>query len=257
MSSDESDRSEEIIIKQKRRGFIDALAGAVFFGTGYLANDYVNERKMFREPEPEEEVNTENQDENRNSIAAESTEKLRDKGVDTPTENQNSGSVETSYPTDSPTMTSTNTAVEKPAETPTTTETVTATQNSGLEMDNPGYYSWENQENLHEKTGFCYIGEGDEYLGSLDAEDIESALEEGHFNGSDPNEALTKEELQMNLDDVTPVDGLYAVDVDEKSGDEDQFYVQLVGEEDGGLYITRQGAYEISGLEWEDIWSEC
>jgi hypothetical protein len=136
-----------------------------------------------------------------------------------------------------------------------TTETEQTATNSSFEVENPNNFGWKSQDSLEETTGFCYLEE--DYLGALDADEVESAINEEHLSGGDPNNALNDGELIGSLDPLDPVEGLYAVDVDARSGDEVQYYVQLVGKQDGGVYLNRQGAYEISELEWSEIFSEC
>lgn len=135
------------------------------------------------------------------------------------------------------------------------TEQNTATQSTGFEVENPNYFNWETRDSLEETTGFCYIEDG--YLGAINAEDVESALEEEHLYGEDPNNALNDGELIGAVEPLTPVNGNYAIDVDARHGDDINFYVQLIGEQDGGVYLNRQGAYEVSELEWEEVFNEC
>ena len=73
--------------------------------------------------------------------------------------------------------------------------------------------------------------------------------------GDDPTGALSAEEVSMDLSDITPHQGLYAVDVDRKQGNDGDYdmFVQLVGEEDGGLYVTREGAQEIGEMQFEEV----
>lgn len=116
-------------------------------------------------------------------------------------------------------------------------------------------YAFETEQALIEETGLNYPGESDAYIGAVDASEIESALDEGGYNGDDPTGALSAEEVSMDLDDITAHQGLYAVDVDRKQGNDSDYdmFVQLVGEEDGGLYVTRDGAQEIGDMEFEEV----
>lgn len=125
-----------------------------------------------------------------------------------------------------------------------------------FQVENPNQFGWETEDSLKETTGFCYAEEG-EYLGAMDADKIESTLEEKHLSGNDPNNALNDGELIGAVDPLTPVQGTYAIDVDGRHGDQVEFYVQLVGEQDGGVYLNRQGAYEVSELEWAEVFNEC
>ncbi len=128
---------------------------------------------------------------------------------------------------------------------------------SSYTVENPGQYGW-NESELLDETGFCHPGTGDRsYLGAVDAREVEAVLDDGHFEGEDPNGALNDGEFIGGLDDLDSVEGTYAVDVDVRSGEEDQMYVQLVGAQNGGLYTNRQGAYQLSELEWEEEWNEC
>jgi len=156
----------------------------------------------------------------------------------------------------------TESVTEEPTDNPTTTEenmseteqTATATD-TGFEVENPNNFNWETQDSLEETTDFCYVEDG--YLGTLDAEEVESALEGEHLYGEDPNNALNDGELIGAVDPLKPVEGNYAIDVDARHGEEIHFYVQLVGEQDGGVYLNRQGAYEVSELEWTEVLNEC
>lgn len=135
------------------------------------------------------------------------------------------------------------------------TETEQTATNSSFEVENPNNFGWKTQDSLEETTGFCYLEE--DYLGALDADEVESTINEEYLSGGDPNNALNDGELIGSLDPLDPVEGLYAVDVDARNGDEVQYYVQLVGKQDGGVYLNRQGAYEISELEWSEIFNQC
>ena len=135
------------------------------------------------------------------------------------------------------------------------TEQETTTTDTGYEVEDPTHFNWETRDSLEETTGFCYIE--DDYLGTIDADEVESALDEEHLYGEDPNNALNDGELIGAVEPLKPVNGNYAIDVDARHGDEIHFYVQLVGEQDGGVYLNRQGAYEVSELEWEEVFSEC
>lgn len=142
----------------------------------------------------------------------------------------------------------------------TETATPTATPEPGIE--NGQEYAFETEEELIETTGLCYPGETDAYIGAVDAEEVEDALEEGGYTGDDPSGALNAEEVDMDLDDITEHQGLYAVDVDRKQGNDGDYdlFVQLVGEEDGGLYVTREGAQQVSDMEFEEVfegYQEC
>ena len=136
-------------------------------------------------------------------------------------------------------------------------ETGEPSSKTSFEVEKPNNFGWDSEESLKEATGYCYPGEKGGYLGALDLEEVESALEEEHLSGEDPNNALNDGELIGALDPLKPVEGLYAVDVDARNGDELKYYVQLVGEQDGGVYLNRQGAYEISQLEWIEVFNEC
>lgn len=135
------------------------------------------------------------------------------------------------------------------------TEQTATTTDTVFEVENPNDFNWETRDSLEETTGFCYIEEG--YAGAIDAEEVESVLEEEHLYGEDPNNALNDGELIGAVDPLKPVEGNYAIDVDARHGDEINFYVQLVGEQDGGVYLNRQGAYEVSELEWAEVFNEC
>jgi hypothetical protein len=134
------------------------------------------------------------------------------------------------------------------------TEQTTTEPEDTFQVENPNYFGWE-EDSLTETTGFCYLEEG--YLGAMDADEVEAALEEEHLYGEDPNNALNDGEMIGSVDPLKPVGGAYAVDVDARHGDEIQYYVQLVGEQDGGVYLNRQGAYELSELEWQEVFNEC
>lgn len=116
-------------------------------------------------------------------------------------------------------------------------------------------YAWETEEELIDETGLNYPGEAGAYLGAVDASEVESTLDESGYTGDDPTGALNAEEVSMSLDDITPHQGLYAVDVDRKEGNDGDYdmFVQLVGEEDGGLYVTREGAQEIGDMQFEEV----
>lgn len=173
--------------------------------------------------------------------------------TDTPTETSNNElldeeGLETATDTETPTT-------EEPTETATETPTETTTEDS-FQVENPNQFGWETEDNLEETTGFCYLEQGN-YLGAMDADEVESALDEEHLYGEDPNNALNDGELIGAIDPLKPVGGAYAVDVDARQGEEIQYYVQLVGEQDGGVYVNRQGAYELSELEWDEVFNEC
>lgn len=171
--------------------------------------------------------------------------------TDAPQSN-NTTSTTTTEEEDTDTNTTENTTTE---ENTSETEQETTTQENGFEVEDPNYFNWETRDSLEETTGFCYIE--DDYLGAMEADEIESALDEEHLYGEDPNNALNDGELIGAVEPLKPVNGSYAIDVDARHGDEINFYVQLVGEQDGGVYLNRQGAYEVSELEWEEVFSEC
>lgn len=123
-------------------------------------------------------------------------------------------------------------------------------------------YAWETEEELIDNTGLCYPGEPDAYIGAISAVEVEDALEESDYMGSDPTGALNVDEVDMTLRDITANQNLYAVDVDRKQGNDGDYdlFVQLVGQEDGGLYLTRGGAQKITNMEFEetfDGYHEC
>lgn len=123
-------------------------------------------------------------------------------------------------------------------------------------------YAFETEQELIDETGFCFPGEADTYIGAIDASEVENTLEESGYTGSDPSGALTQEEVDMGLGDITPHQGLYAVDVDRRQGSDGDYdmFVQLVGEEDGGLYVTKEGAQEVSDMQFEEVfegYQEC
>ena len=129
-------------------------------------------------------------------------------------------------------------------------------------IDNPEQYAFETEQELIEETGFCYPQEADVYIGAVDASEVEDALDESGYNGDDPTGALNVDEVEMDLDDITAHQGLYAVDVDRKQGNDGDYdlFVQLVGQEDGGTYLTREGATEVSDMEFEEVFEgyhEC
>jgi|GEM_PF-420473 hypothetical protein len=129
-------------------------------------------------------------------------------------------------------------------------------------IENGQEYAFETEQELIESTGICYPGESDAYIGAIDASEVEDTLEETGYNGNDPSGALNAEEVDMSLDDITANQGLYAVDVDRKQGNDGDYdmFVQLVGEEDGGLYVTREGAQQVSDMEFEEAFEgyhEC
>lgn len=138
----------------------------------------------------------------------------------------------------------------------------TQTPSGGAGLQNGEQYAFETEQELIESTGLCYPGESGAYIGAIDASEVEDALDESGYMGNDPSGALNAEEVNMGLDDITPHQGLYAVDVDRKQGNDGDYdmFVQLVGEEDGGLYVTREGAQEVSDLEFEEVFEgyhEC
>lgn len=125
----------------------------------------------------------------------------------------------------------------------------------GAGLQNGEQYAFETEEELIETTGLCYPGETDAYIGAIDASEVEDTLDESGYMGNDPSGALNAEEVEMGLDDITPHQGMYAVDVDRKQGNDGDYdmFVQLVGQEDGGLYVTREGAQEVSDMEFEEV----
>jgi len=56
------------------------------------------------------------------------------------------------------------------------------------------------------------------------------------------------------LENITANRELYAIDVDRRVDDKDSsyFFPQLVGQEDGGVYVTRKGAVKLSEIEPEE-----
>lgn len=158
-------------------------------------------------------------------------------------------STETSTATEESTPYDENTTETEIEPTPESAET-------SFDVERPTNFGWETEDILFETTGFCHPSEGG-YLGALDAEEVENTVKEEHLYGEDPNNALNDGELIGSVDPLKPVNGTYAVDVDVRYGDEKQFYVQLVGQQDGGVYLNRQGAYEISELEWAEVFNEC
>jgi len=116
-------------------------------------------------------------------------------------------------------------------------------------------YAFETEQELMESTGLCYPGDSDSYIGAIDASEVESTLGESGYMGNDPSGALNAEEVSMGLDDITENQGLYAVDVDRKQGNDGDYdlFVQLVGQEDGGLYVTKEGAQQVSDMEFEEV----
>jgi hypothetical protein len=118
-----------------------------------------------------------------------------------------------------------------------------------------GDYAFETEQELIDETGFSYPGESDAYIGAIDANEVEETLEEEHIDGKNKTGALSFEEIHKGLDDITAHQGLYAVDVDIRHGNNGDYdlFVQLVGEEDGGLYVTREGAQQVSDMEFKEI----
>lgn len=243
MSSDDSEKVK--VVKEDRRGFMDLIVGAGLFGGGFLANDYFEDKNQQADIAPPPEIS------NTPTPAGEDRDSVEDDPEDI-----SSSSDPTPYPKDTPASTPTQTPDENPLSPPAETTTRSDTT-QGSSLENPNNYGWTSQEDLYSTTGFCYLEDPEAYLGTMDGSQVEEALEEGMAHGKDPNGALTEEQINMDLEDVTSIDGLYAVDIDMKSAEEDEFYVQLVGEEDGGLYVTKEGAYELSELEFEDRWNSC
>ncbi len=124
----------------------------------------------------------------------------------------------------------------------------------GAGISEPNEYAFDSEEELMENTDFCFPGSADTYIAAIDADTVEEELDEGMLNGNDPTGALSYEEIQTGLDDITPNQGMYAIDVDRKSGNDGDYglFVQLVGQEDGGAYVTREGAMEIDDIEIEE-----
>jgi hypothetical protein len=123
-------------------------------------------------------------------------------------------------------------------------------------------YAFETEEELIDSTGLCYPTEAGAYIGAIDATEVENTLDESGYMGDDPSGALSAEEVSMGLDDITAHQGLYAVDVDRKQGNDGDYdmFVQLVGQEDGGLYVTKEGAQQIGDMEFEETfegYQEC
>lgn len=142
------------------------------------------------------------------------------------------------------------------------TETTPTDDSVAVDIENPTQYAFETEQELIDETGFCYPGESDTYIGAIDAGTIEEAFNENSYNGEDPTGALSFDEVEMTLDDITPHQDMYAVDVDRKQGNDGDYdlFVQLVGEEDGGMYVTRQGAAQVSEMEFEEVFEgyhEC
>lgn len=125
----------------------------------------------------------------------------------------------------------------------------------GAAIENGQQYAFETEQELMESTGLSYPGESDAYIGAVDASEVDNMLDESGYMGTDPSGALNAEEVSMGLDDITAHQGLYAVDVDRKQGNDGDYdmFVQLVGEEDGGLYVTRKGAQQVSDMEFEEV----
>lgn len=137
----------------------------------------------------------------------------------------------------------------------------TPTENASGAADGDTY-AFETEQALIEDTGLCYPGESGKYMGAIDASEVEMTLEEGDYMGDDPSGALNAEEVSMDLEDITVSQGLYAVDVDRKQGNDGDYdlFVQLVGQEEGGLYLTQSGADKVSNMEFEETFAgyhEC
>lgn len=238
------DRNEGKIVTRRR--MLGAVAGAGIFGSGIVVSDRFGgepERSPSpspngTDPEPSENPSGGSTPPFAENNSSEGSSGERDPSSGNSTDPTNpTNSTETQQPNES------DENLPSPAE---------------YEVENPNQYSWENESNLLEETGFCYADSGNEgYLGALDAAEVEAVLSDEHLSGEDPNGALNDGEFIGGLDDLDAVDGTYAVDVDVRSGEEDHLYVQLVGEQNGGLYTTRQGAYQLSELEWEEQWNEC
>lgn len=126
---------------------------------------------------------------------------------------------------------------------------------TGAGVEDSNHYAWDTEQELMDQTDFCYPGEANAYLGAIDANEVEQKLSESSYNGEDPTGALSFEEIEMTLEDITPHQGLYAVDVDRKQGNNGDYdiFVQLVGKEDGGLYLTREGTKEVDEMEFEEV----
>ncbi len=126
---------------------------------------------------------------------------------------------------------------------------------AAVDISNPEQYAFETEQELIDETGFCYPGEADVYIGAVDASEVQEMFDEGSFNGDDPTGALSFEEVEMELSDITAHQNMYAVDVDRKQGNNGDYdlFVQLVGEEDGGMYVTRKGAAQVSNLDFEEV----
>jgi len=137
-----------------------------------------------------------------------------------------------------------------------------AGQEAAADIDRPGEYAWETEQELLEQTGqtgLCYAQPDPEfnenYLGAVDADNVEEALSEENVNGRDPTGALSVDEVSQDLSDITQHQGLYVVDIDRKQGNDGDhdYFVQLVGQEDGGTYVTRAGTMEVADLPLEEI----
>lgn len=122
------------------------------------------------------------------------------------------------------------------------------------DIEDSSQYAFSSEEELMENTDFCYPGSANTYIAAIDADTVEEELDEGMVNGDDPTGALSYEEIQQGLEDITPHQGMYAVDVDRKAGNNGDYglFVQLVGEEDGGTYVTREGAMAVDDIEVEE-----
>ncbi len=130
------------------------------------------------------------------------------------------------------------------------------------DISEPNQYAFDSEEELMEETEFCYPGESGAYIAAIDADTVEEELDESMIDGEDPTGALEYEEIQQGLDDITPNQGLYAIDVDRREGNSGEYglFVQLVGQEDGGTYVTREGATELDDIEIEEAfegYQEC
>lgn len=136
---------------------------------------------------------------------------------------------------------------------------------AAADIERAGEYAWETEQALLDATGLCYAQPNEEfnenYLGAVDADQVEELLSEEQVNGRNPTGALSVEEVDQDLGDITPHQGLYVIDIDRKQGNDGDhdYFVQLVGQEDGGTYVTRGGAMEVSDLPFEEIfeYTQC
>ncbi len=141
---------------------------------------------------------------------------------------------------------------------PAVDETPTPTPEPGVAIERENEYRFDSEQELKEATPedwVCNPSPGN-YLATFNSDEVEDLLTEGDLHGTDPTGTLNSEERAMDLGDITPHQGLYALDVDRRStddGEEYGFFVQIVGQEEGGVYATRGAAVEmIDELERQD-----